>query len=252
MPSVCGSTVLAMNSGPPTRERRRAQRWVLLAALLALTALLAGCGSSSSSSGNGVESKSATEIVAASRHAATGATSVHVAGSVVNEGKTIDIDLQLATGKGASGSLTIDGQPIEIVEVGDSFYLRASESFYRQIGGAAAATLLKGKWLKAPLGSGEFASLSALTNLEKLLGGTLAAHGSLTKSASTTINGQPAVGVSDSNRQGTLYVATTGPAYPVAIVKAGANGGKITFDKWNQPVTLKAPAGAVDLTNLQG
>ena len=54
------------------------------------------------------------------------------------------------------------------------------------------------------------------------------------------------------NSQGTLYVATTGPAYPVAIVKAGANGGKIVFDKWNQPVALKAPSGAVNLTDLQG
>ncbi len=250
MPSVSGTTVSAMNAASPTSPRRSIRVLTLLAALVALTVLIAGCGSSSSS-GNGIDSKSASEIVAASKQAVTGATSVHVAGSVVNEGKTIDIDLQLATGKGAAGSLTIDGQPIEIVEVGDSFYLRASESFYRQIGGAAAATLLKGKWLRAPLGSGEFASLSALTNLEKLLGGTLSGHGSLSKTASTTINGQSAIGVSD-NSQGTLYVATTGPAYPVAIVKAGANGGKIVFDKWNQPVALKAPAGAVNLTDLQG
>ncbi len=52
--------------------------------------------------------------------------------------------------------------------------------------------------------------------------------------------------------QGTLYIATTGPAYPVAIVKEGTDSGKITFDEWNKPVTLTAPSNSVDLSQLEG
>ena len=108
--------------------------------------------------------------------------------------------------------------------MGSGFYMKASEAFYKQIGGAAAAQLLKGKWLKTPAGSGEFASLGVLHELDKLLSSTLSTTGTLTKTSTTTINGQAAIGVTD-GQQGTLYIATTGPAYPVAIVKEGWDSG---------------------------
>jgi len=83
------------------------------------------------------------------------------------------------------------------------------------------------------------------------MGGTLSAHGKLTHAGTKTINGQPAVGVSDATKGGTLYVASTGTAYPIEIVKAGTNGGAITFDAWNKPVTLTAPTNAVSINQLQ-
>jgi hypothetical protein len=231
----------------------RARRLALPAILILLVLAIAGCGSSSSSSsGNGVASKSADEIVAEAKKAASTATSVHVSGQIANEGKQIVINLHLVTGKGATGSLTLQGEKINIVETGSYFYLNAGESFYKQLGGTAAAQLLRGKWLKAPLSSGEFASLAGLTNLSKLLGSTLSAHGTLTKTGTTTVDGQAVVGVADTGKQGTLYVATTGSAYPVAIVKQGTSGGKISFDEWNKPVTITAPSPSVDLTQLQG
>ena len=230
----------------------RARHVALPMMLLLLVLAIAGCGSSSSSSGNGVASKSADEIVAEAKKAASGATSVHVSGSINNEGKQIGINLHLSTGKGATGSLTLQGENINIVETGSYFYLQAGESFYKSLGGTAAAQLLRGKWLKAPLSSGEFASLAGLTNLSKLLGSTLSAHGTLTKTGTTTVNSTAVVGVADTGKQGTLYVATTGTAYPVAIVKTGSSGGKISFDEWNQPVTITAPSPVVDLTQLQG
>ena len=243
-----------MNPHRSATSARRPRAAALASLLAPLALLLAGCGSSSSStsSGNGVESKSPQEILAAAKTAASGASSVHVSGSIVNEGKSIGVDLHLVSGKGAAGTLTVEGQPIQIVEVGNGFYLKASEAFYAKMGGASAAQLLKGKWLKAPVNSGEFASLGALTSLDKLLGSTLKAPGTLTKTSTTTIAGQPAVGLADSTGKGTLYVATTGPAYPVALVKQGSSQGKITFDQWNQPVTLSVPANSVDLTQLQG
>jgi len=241
-----------MNPKPPTASRRLVRASAAALGCL-LILLIAGCGSSSSSSsaGNGVESKSAQEILAAAKSAAASASTVHVSGTIVNGGKTVSVDLHLATGKGAAGSMTVEGQPIEIVEVGSGFYMKASEAFYKQVGGAAAAQLLKDKWLKTPTGSGEFASLGALTSLDKLLSSTLTTTGTLTKTSTSTINGQPVVGITDA-KQGTLYIATTGPAYPVAIVKEGTDSGKITFDEWNKPVTLTAPSNSVDLSQLEG
>ncbi len=65
------------------------------------------------------------------------------------------------------------------------------------------------------------------------------------------MNGQKAVGVTDKSKGGTLYVASTGAAYPLEIAKGGASGGKIVFDRWNKPVSLSAPTEAVNINQLQ-
>jgi hypothetical protein len=223
----------------------------LLAALLASLALACGCGSSSSSSGNGLASKPPDQILAAAKSAADGAASVHIVGSIVNEGKPIGLDLELLSGKGASGHLTLEGSTLEIVEVEHAFYVRGSSAFYNRIAGPAAAQLLQGKWLKAPASSGDFASFAQLTDLRTLIGSALASHGKLVSAGTTTINGQRAVGVRDTTQGGTLYVAANGPAYPLQVVKSGGKGGRIDFLRWNQPVTLKAPANAINISQLQ-
>jgi hypothetical protein len=218
--------------------------------LALLLALLSGCGSSSSSS-NGTASKSPTEVVAAAKAAAAGAASAHVAGAILDEGKPISLDMRLVSGKGGKGRITLEGLRIELIQVGKSVYINGSKAFYTHVAGAAAAELLQGKWLKAPASSTSFASLASLTNLGKLIDTTLASHGKLASAGTKTVNGQKAVGVTDATRGGTLYVAATGTAYPLELVKSGASGGKITFDHWNQPVTLNPPAAAVDVSQLQ-
>jgi hypothetical protein len=224
----------------------RALAWLALASVL-----LAGCGGTSSSSGNGLASKSPDQIVAAAKVAATGAASVHIAGSIISENKPISLDMELVAGKGAKGRISLEGLPIDLVEVERAFYLKGSAAFYRHIAGSAAAALLQGKWLKAPASGGNFASLAQLTDLGKLINTTLASHGKLAGAGTTTINGQKAVGVTDSTKGGTLYVAATGAAYPLEITKGGSGAGKIVFDRWNQPVTLTAPAGAININQLQ-
>lgn len=222
----------------------------LLVALL-VAAVLAGCGGSSSSSGNGVADKSPAEILAATKAASDTATSVHVAGSIVSEKSPITLDMNLLAGKGGRGQLSESGLAFELIQVGGTVYIKGSPAFYKHIGGTAAAQLLQGKWLKAPSSDANFASLSQLTDLRQLVDQTLASHGSLKKSGTTTIAGQKVVGITDTTKGGTLYIATTGKPYPIEISKGGSGGGKITFDRWNAGVTLAAPKNAIDVTQLQ-
>lgn len=217
--------------------------------LLLVVALLAGCGGSTS--GNGVASKTPAQILAAAKAAADGAATVHIAGSVTSEGKPLAIDMELLAGKGGRGRITVEGLSVDIVRVGGAVYIKGSEAFYRHLAGASAAQLLQGKWLKAPEKSGSFASLASLTELGKLIDATLTGHGALARGATSTVNGQKAVAVNDTSKGGTLYVATTGPAYPIEIVKDGGGGGKIVFDRWNKAVTLTAPANAINIDQLQ-
>jgi hypothetical protein len=220
-------------------------------ALLALGLLLAGCGGSSSSSGNGVEGKSPTQILQASKEAASKASSVHIKGTIDSEGKPVSLDMQLLAGKGGKGTISQEGFTIKLVQVSGAVYINGSGAFYEHVGGAAAAQLLQGKWLKAPAKSGELASLAELTNLSKLIDTALADHGTLAKGSTTTIEGQKAIALNDTTKGGTLYVATAGTPYPLQITKAGKETGKVVLSRWNQPVTLTAPAGAIDISKLQ-
>lgn len=220
----------------------------LLGTLLALA--IAGCGSSSSS-GNGVASKSASEILTASKAAADSASSVHVAGTLTSKGTPITLDLSLASGHGGHGQISQGGLSFSLIVVGDTLYLKGSPAFYSHFGGSAAAQLFQGKWLKAPASGGELGSLAALTNFRQLLDQTLTTHDNITKGATTTTAGQPAIELRDPAQGGTLFIATTGEPYPIEIVKHGSETGHISFTDWNKPVTLSAPSGAIDLSQLQ-
>ena len=238
------------------RPKLSAKSCTALLALILLVGLLAGCGggsssSSSSSSDNGISGKSTAEILAATKAAADAASSVHVSGSIVSGGSPITLDMNLLAGKGGRGQLSEGGLSFELIQVNKTVYIKGSAAFYKHIGGSAAAQLLQGKWLKAPSTSSDFASLGQLTDLHQLVDQTLANHGTVTKLGTSTVNGEKVVGLTDKTKGGTLYIAATGQAYPIQIAKSGSGGGKINFSAWNKPVTLAAPANAIDVAQLQ-
>jgi hypothetical protein len=217
-----------------------------------VVALLAGCGSSRPSD-NGVAAKTPVQIVAAAESAAAGAATVHVAGSILSEKEPISLDMELVADKGGKGRLALEGLSIELIDLNRAVYIKGDSAFYRRFAGPTAARLLPGRWLKGLAAAGPLASLASLTNLSKLIDGTLAGHGALSRAGRATIDGQSAVGVRDANGGGTLYVATTGAPYPIEIQRngSGANpGGRIVFDRWNQPVALQAPADPINIKQL--
>jgi hypothetical protein len=216
---------------------------------LALAPALAGCASSSSA-GNGIASKSPARIAVIATAAATAAESVHVAGSILSEGKPISLNMELDAEKGGMGRVTLGDLSVDVVNVDRAVYVKAGSAFYSRFAGPAAARVLQGKWLRGSNARGPLASFASLTELRKLLSATLAGHGALSHGSTTTVNGQQAVGVTDVAGGGTLYVASTGTPYPLEIVKRGT-GGKLVFDRWNQPVSLAVPPNPVDLHELQ-
>jgi hypothetical protein len=224
----------------------------VLAALLALA--LAACGGSNSSSGgassNGIPSKSPDEIVSAATNAVGSVSTVHVAGKVLSSAQNVALDLNLVNGKGGTGSMSQDGLGFKIVAIGPELYINGSSSFWTRFGGSAAAQLLSGKWLKAPA-SGQLSSLATLTDVQKLFSQLLSSHGKLAKGNTTTVQGRQVVAVNDTTNGGTLYVATTGKPYPIEISKTGSSGGQLVFDHFNQPVSLEAPANAIDISQLK-
>lgn len=208
---------------------------------------LAACGGGSSD--NGVASKSPTGIVNAASQAISTASSVHISGSIISGGTPITLDLRLVSGKGATGSMSSRGLSFKLITIGPYVYINGGQSFWQAFGNPRIAQLLSGKWFKTPA-SGNFASIGKLTNVRELFSQVLNNHGPLVKGSTTTVHGQKVVAVRDSSKGGTLFVATTGQPYPVEIQKVGASAGAVTFDEFNQPVTLSAPANSIDASKL--
>lgn len=229
---------------------RMGRRFALIPWSVLLAVAVSACGGSGGSSSNGVATKSPAVIVSAVSSAVSGVRAVHASGSVSNGGSVTTFDLNLVNGKGGRGSMSQNGLNFQIIAVGQEVYINASPAFWRHVGGAAAAQLLSGKWLKSPA-SGQFSSIAALTNLSALFTKLLSNHGKLTKGATKTIGGQKVIAVTDTTKGGTLYVATTGKPYPVEIVKSGSQVGRVDFDHFNESVSLTAPATAVDISQLK-
>ena len=243
---------------------------VLLAAVL----LGAGCGSeattrrgslsptgstsagSSAAAGQGVAALSADEILAKATAALQAAGAVRIKGQGSSGSERFSIDLRYSRDNSA-GTLRVSGQTIDLRKLGQTVYLKGSREFWTGNGGEAAAQLLTGKWLKTPLTDKRFTGLSALTDLDEAAKGILGPDGTITKGAETTVNGVPCVGLVSSGKDGgTLWVATTGPPYPVRIEPSAGSGkrGALDFTGYGEPVTVDPPPAdqVVDVSMLPG
>ncbi len=207
---------------------------------------LAACGGGGGSD-NGVASKSPEQIVAAAQSAIQSATSVHVAGSLVSNGQPVSLDLDILSGKGAKGQISEGGLSFQILASGSTVYIKGSSAFLQHFGGSTAATVFAGKWLKGSA-TGQLAAIEEFTNLHALFNQILSGHGKLAKGSTSTVNGQKVVGINDTTRGGTLYVATTGKAYPIEVSRSGSGGGKLSFSNYDESVSLSPPPGAIDIS----
>jgi hypothetical protein len=221
---------------------------LVIASLLVVTSP-AGCGSSS----NGVASKSASEILAASKTTAEAATSVHVTSKTAQGRLNAMTDLQL-TGEGGRAHISLLGIAFETIRTGDTLYIKGSPLFNKRLYRTTGLRLPEDAWLKTPAKDSPLAQLAVYTNLNSELGFMLTSTGNpLTKGATTTIDGQQAIELKETAKlyRGTFYIATTGKPYPIQIIKHGRETGLTTFTDWNRPVHVDSPTNAVDVSVLE-
>lgn len=225
------------------------------ALVLVLTAaLLAGCGGHGKGAPpNGEASNPPARVFADAKAAATSASSAHVSGNIESGGTAITLDLDMVRGKGARGSITLDGRQADIVRSGDVVYVHGSDAFWQHYAGPLVAQLLHDKWVKASVDTKRFQAVAPLTSLGLLFAKIGAHHGKLVNDGKTTYKGRQVVAIRDTSDNSKLYVAANGKPYPVAIVggKTGQSG-RIEFGDWNKQVSLQAPSGAIDISTLGG
>jgi len=222
---------------------------------------LSGCGSSSSTaassaapspSTNGIAALTADQALTKAKDTAKVQKSVHVAGKVTNGGQTMALDLHLQKGAPGYGSITVAGSTVQIVTTTTDVYMKADKAFWTNLGSAAAAEAVGGRWVKAPASNASFKGLVDFTNFDVAVAEILKPTGTLTKGTEGTVNGQPALPLKDSTG-GQLWIATTGDPLPIQIDGEKA-GEMVAFSDWNAAVTVPVPAAAdtVDFTKLGG
>lgn len=223
----------------------------ILAVLFLAVFVVSGCGSSSSPS-NGLASKTPQQVVSDASKAATGASAVHVGGHGTSAGEALTLNIWLVPGKGAKGTVTTNGLNFDFVNTDGKIYIRGSKAFFQRAAGSAAANEFHGKWLEFAQSTAGFGAIAPLTKIDSLFKALFTKHGVLKNVGQTTFRGRRAVAIRDTTQGGTLYVAATGQAFPLAVVGGSKHRGTVVFDGWNKPVSITAPAGALDAAKLGG
>ncbi len=217
---------------------------------VALCAALAAGGCSAGGS-NGVAQMSASDAVAKARSAALAAPSVHVRGTLYDNGSPITIDMRLRGADGGAGQVTAAGDTFELLRVGQQVYLRGDKDYYTSVAGEReglsprTVAALQGKYLRVPSTDRGYARFNDFTSLDGLFNDLVKLSGKLRKDGQVTVRGVRSLSVVCGDGRGAaLAVAMDGTPYPVRYTPAGPAGGSIEFFDYGQPVDLTPPPAA--------
>jgi hypothetical protein len=224
-----------------------------MAGLVSGAAALGACGTAAS---NGLASKAPPQILSAAAAAVSQASSVRIAGTVIAGGHAAGVDMTLFKGGAADGTFSLSGSTGSIVITRHDIYFKGSASFWSSLGADSGspfpqslAARLAGHWVELP--SSAQSGVSSLS-MEGLVKALRTGTGSARKVGTRTVQGQQAAGVS-SAANGTLWIATTGTAYPVEVEKSEKGTTEhLSFSAWDEGTAPAAPAGAKTLQQLLG
>jgi hypothetical protein len=198
------------------------------------------------------------QLVSSSLKAARAQHSVHYVGtaSVGNISSTTvgdaasDRGVQYVTYRagGHTGHVTVRVVANTAYVKGDAFALVSYVGF-----SAAQATKYAGKWVRIPNTSSAFKSVAEAVRLGSTID-ELQLSPPFTKLGTSTMQGQRVIGIRGRETQNgitataTLYLRAAGTPLPVAeVATEGAIHVSVIFSKWNERVTVSAPAGALTL-----
>jgi len=194
--------------------------------------LLAGCGSSASST----PTRSPTDTVSQMKSAVKAARSVHLNGTVHASGQAIGLNLGLIRSGGLSGTITENGVPLSLTETGGNVYIKATSAVLRQFApSSSACSLVCGKYIK--MTAAQAGALAGSLNMDRLLASLTGPLPKFSNGGTTTVRGQQAQ-VLRAQDGSTLDVAASGTAYPLRAVGKSSSG-QLDFTQWN---SVKQPA----------
>jgi hypothetical protein len=239
---------MGTSSGISMNLIRRAVALTAATAMAALvTAAVSGCGGAATSTGtstNGLEKKSGADVLqeAAAALEAAKSVHVHVVGTGPSSGGHVDVRLQ---GGSSTGAFAQSGPQVEFRIIGNAGYIKTDQAGLQLFGLPQQVQRHDaGRWLEVRAQDFTGFSRAALAGQLTTYQGPL-----VPKVGQATVNGRKVVVVRWRNG-GKLYVANTGPAYPLRGELKGQNAGRIEFTEYGAPLHITAPSNAIDLRPL--
>jgi hypothetical protein len=190
------------------------------------------------------------ELVADAVAALRGTGAVHAEGTVTQDGKQAGLDMQLQDDD-AMGSLTMEGQTIQLLVVDGKAYLQAPVEFWVGSGSPEAfAQMIADKWLLMP--AEEAGQLGPLS-LDGLTDQLVDPESGVSEEVETgQVDGEDVL-VATIEDGSTMSVLADGSDYPVLVEKTGGEEpGSLTFSGFGERQEITAPADFIDLAKFGG
>lgn len=206
---------------------------------------IVACGSTSappsgsvSAQTNGLEHKSASYVIQQAAAALKSATSVHIVGA--SPDGLIDARIQPGA---ATGTLTKDGHQVRITVIGSDGYFYADEAGMEMMGvPSEVRSQIAGRWVKGSVSASDVTGFTLAGLASQLTSDTGPLEAKVTQA---TLGGKPVVVVSWPDG-GKLYVANTGPAYPLRGDFKGPQPGRIDFTEYGSLTEITAPTNVIN------
>ena len=226
---------------------RRAGVIVAAAIVVPFAALAAsGCGGTTATGGatNGLEHKTPALVLQDAARAVAAANSVQIVWTPPRgNGGLSQVNARI---QGGSETLAVVDRGIPkatFTIIGQDAYVKISQAVLKMLGGLPLAKSPLGQWLKIPatrlhlpLQGISTASVAAL----------LSRHGPLEPAVrQATLNGRKVVVVTSRRTGGKIYVANTGPAYPLRLDFMGPHPQRLDFSDYGANFHITAPRNAI-------
>lgn len=226
----------------------RVRRRLPALALAAVTALVAGGVLTACSGGsklNGEQSKTGNQVAQDAVNALRHASSAHMIGNATINKAPVTFDLTFR-GNDTKGEISTNGTTFQVVKIGDQAYVKGSKQTYTALAGAKVADIIGGRWLL--LSGNQAASYTSITlsNITSSLNSSTWAK-SVTQ---TKFDGKKVVVITSTKDGSQVYVANTGTPYPLKGQGKTTADGTWRLTDYDAPVTIAAPADALNLDEL--
>ena len=202
--------------------------------------------------------ESAHQIWTEAQAAARAATTVHVVAKMVDGTDRMSVDLNLAHGGDASGSITLNGRRMTLERHDGIAYLKAGLGFWQAFdAGQAPAQKFANHWIRWTKDDRSLKDIDDLLDMDYWVKNTTVGMDKKTRQnlrviAGKTIGGEETVGLADhaagadTAATGTMYISTS-TGLPVTL-RLGTDGSQyLKYRDWNAAVDFEAPLTSFDL-----
>ncbi|MDA8380529.1 MAG: hypothetical protein M0020_06840 [Actinomycetota bacterium] len=222
---------------------------IIVAAAAALVGgmSVSSCGSASTS---GIAKLSASAILSKAVKALRSASSMRITGSSQQGKSSTKLDLKSYANGDLDGTIEVDGIVAHFIVVKKTDYIKAPAAYWTKIYklGQRQASAMSKTWVSLPDSE---TSQGAELSIPGIATSITQGIGTIHQGSTGTINGQSAISIT-STHGGTIWVAASGPAYPIQLVLPGGNAGTGTFNfgDWNKFTPPTAPAHSKPSTDF--